>query len=62
MSQSTICQSRCKPTLPEFNQYCRELMCLARQGHSMVMPVGEYLYNDFHVFLKQQQVFIELLK
>ena len=27
------------PTLPGFNQYCRELMCLA-QGHNTVMPVG----------------------
>ena len=25
--------------LPGFNQYCRELMCLA-QGHNMVPPVG----------------------
>ena len=39
MSQSTIFQSCWKePTLPGFNQYCRELMCLA-QGHNMVMPV-----------------------
>ena len=28
-----------EPTLPGFNQYCRELMCLA-QGHSPVTPVG----------------------
>ena len=28
-----------EPTLPGFNKYCRELMCLA-QGHNMVTPVG----------------------
>ena len=28
-----------EPTLPGFNQYCRELMHLA-QGHNMVTPVG----------------------
>ena len=28
-----------EPMLAGFNQYCRELMCLA-QGHNMVMPVG----------------------
>ena len=28
-----------EPTLPGFNQYCRELMCLA-QGHNTVPPVG----------------------
>ena len=27
------------PTLPGFNQYCRELMCLA-QGHNKVTHVG----------------------
>ena len=28
-----------EPTLPGFNQYCRELMCLA-QGHNTVPPFG----------------------
>ena len=28
-----------RPTLPGFNQYCRELMCLA-QEHNTVTPVG----------------------
>ena len=28
-----------EPTLSGFNQYCRELMCLA-QGHNTVTPVG----------------------
>ena len=28
-----------EPTLPGFNQYCRELMCLAL-GHNTVLPVG----------------------
>ena len=28
-----------KPTLPGFNQYCRESMCLA-QGKKTVTPVG----------------------
>ena len=28
-----------EPTLPGFNQYCSELMCLA-QGHNTVTPVG----------------------
>ena len=28
-----------EPTLPGFNQYCRELMCLA-QGHNTMSPVG----------------------
>ena len=28
-----------EPMLPGFNQYCRELMCLA-QGHNTVPPVG----------------------
>ena len=28
-----------EPTLPEFNQYCRELMCLA-QGQITMTPVG----------------------
>ena len=32
-----------EPTLPGFNQYCRELMCLA-EGHSMV-PLGEIKHN-----------------
>ena len=30
---------RMDPTLPGFNQYCRELMCLA-QGHNKVTHVG----------------------
>ena len=38
--QSSIFQScRDMPTLPGFNQFCRELMCFA-QGHNMVPPVG----------------------
>ena len=28
-----------EPTLPGFNQHCRELMCVA-QGHNTVTPVG----------------------
>ena len=28
-----------EPTLPGFNQYCRELMCVA-QGHNTVLLVG----------------------
>ena len=31
--------ARMDPTLPGFNQYCRELMCLA-QGHNKVTHVG----------------------
>ena len=41
-SQSTIfqsCRDRAKLTLPQYNQYCRELMCLA-QGHNTKTPVG----------------------
>ena len=40
MSQSTIFSHvGMEPSLPGFNQYCGDLMCLT-QGHGMVLPVG----------------------
>ena len=39
LSQQIFSYVRMEPTLPGFNQFCRELMCLA-QGHNTVTPVG----------------------
>ena len=38
-SQQFFSHVRTEPTLPGFNQYCRESMCLA-QGHNTVPLVG----------------------
>ena len=38
-SQQFFSHVRMEPTLSRFNQYCRELMCLA-QRHNTVTPVA----------------------
>ena len=38
-SQQFFSHGGTEPTLPGFNQYCRELMCLV-QGHNTVPPLG----------------------
>ena len=39
LGQQFFSHAGTEPSLPGFNQYCRELMCLA-EGHNTVTPVG----------------------